>query len=97
MSQLPAAPGAQPAVPSDSAQTATPIATMGFGAREAADARRQSQFSEAADAPVDVNMNAAVARSQALTIDALGKSFAANEDLRQKYADKGFGKTATTV
>lgn len=69
-------------------QVGTPIATMGFGARESADTTRQAQQMEADDAPLDVNMNAIMARSQALTVDALGKSFAANEDMRQKLQDR---------
>lgn len=69
-------------------QDQTPVATMGFGPREAMDARRQAQFQEAADDPVDVNMNAVMARSQALTVDAIGKSFSANEDTRQKLQDQ---------
>jgi len=69
-------------------QTGTPIATMGFGAREDADSTRQAQHMEANDAPVDVNFNALMARSQAQTTDALGKSFAANEDFRQKVQDQ---------
>jgi len=72
----------------------TPVATKGFGAREDADTTRQAQHQLANDAPVDVNMNAILARSQAQTTDALGKSFAANEDLRQKIADQKFGKMA---
>ena len=76
----------------DGTQIGTPVATLGYGAREAADDTRQAQMQVANDAPVDVNFNAAVARSQVLTLDALGKSFVANEDLRQKYADLKFGK-----
>ena len=74
----------------------TPVATRGFGAREDADTTRQAQHMEANDAPVDVNMNAIMARSQALTMDALGKSFSANEDLRQKYADLAFARNSKT-
>jgi hypothetical protein len=73
-------------------QDQTPVATMGFGAREDADTTRQAQHMEANDAPVDVNMNAIMARSQALTVDALGKSFAANEDFRQKLQDRILAK-----
>jgi hypothetical protein len=73
-------------------QDQTPVATMGFGAREDADSSRQAQHMEANDAPVDVNLNAIVARSQALTFDALGKSFAANEDFRQKLQDRILAK-----
>lgn len=65
----------------------TPTATKGFGAREDADATRQAQHELANDTPVDVNFNAVVARSQAETLDVLGKEFAANSDARQKMAD----------
>lgn len=70
----------------------SPPATFGFGPREDADTTRQAQHQMANDAPVDVNMNAIMARSQALTIDALGKSFAANEDFRQKLQDRLLAK-----
>lgn len=57
-------------------QVGTPVATMGFGAREDADTTRQAQHELANDVPVDVNINAVVARSQTLTFDVLGKDFA---------------------
>ena len=69
-----------------------PEAGTGFGARESADETRQSQQSFSNDTPTDVNFNAIVARSQALTVDVLGKNFEANADLRQKWADQKFGK-----
>jgi hypothetical protein len=69
-------------------QDQTPVATMGFGAREDADSARQAQHMAANDTPVDVNFNAAVARSQVLTVDALGKSFVANQDFREKIQDR---------
>jgi len=72
----------------------SPPSTFGFGPRESADETRQAQQQLANDAPVDVNFNSIVARSQALTVDVLGKNFEANSDLRQKYADRTFGKTA---
>lgn len=75
---------AGPVVDPNSSQTATPIATMGFGAREDADSTRQAQHMEANDAPVDVNYNAVMARAQAETIALMGKSFEANADLRNK-------------
>lgn len=65
-----------------------------YGPGVNADETRQAQHMNANDAPVDVNMNAIMARSQALTVDAMGKSFAANEDLRQKIADAKFAKLA---
>ena len=69
-------------------QDTTPVATMGYGARESADAKRQATDSQMAhDEPEDINFNAIVARSQALTIDVLGKEFATNGDARQKMAD----------
>ena len=68
-------------------QVGTPVATMGFGARESADETRQAQQSVSNDAPTDVNFNAIVARSQALTVDALGKNYEANGDRRNKMAD----------
>ena len=74
------------------AQTMTPMATLGFGARESADETRQAQQQVANDAPVDVNFNALVCRSQALTVDALGKSFVSNEDFRQKLQDRYLAK-----
>ena len=80
------------ATTNDSAQTMTPVATLGFGAREYADTRRQAAMMDSADTPVDVNFNAAVARSQVLTLDALGKSFSANEDFRQKIQDRYLSK-----
>ena len=68
-------------------QVGTPVATMGFGARESADETRQAQQSVSNDAPTDVNFNAIVARSQSLTIDMIGKEYGSNADLRQKMAD----------
>ncbi len=70
----------------------TPPATLGFGPRESADESRQAQHQMANDAPVDVNMNAIMARSQALTVDVLGKSFEANADVRQKLQDRILAK-----
>ena len=69
-------------------QDQTPVATMGFGAREDADSTRQAQHGLVNDMPVDVNMNAIFARSQATTIDAMGKSHEANMDMRQKLQDR---------
>lgn len=65
-----------------------------YGPGVNADETRQAQHMNANDAPVDVNFNAIVARSQALTVDTLGKNFEANSDLRQKIADGKFGKMA---
>ncbi len=65
-----------------------------FGPGAAADETRQAEFTQANDTPTDVNMNAVVARSQALTFDMAGKNYESNADLRQKYADSKFGKMA---
>ena len=77
-------------------QVGTPVATMGFGARESADETRQAQQSFSNDTPTDINFNAVVARSQQLTLDVLGKNFEANADLRQKYADLAFARMSKT-
>lgn len=69
-------------------QVGTPVATMGFGARESADETRQAQQSVSNDAPTDVNMNAIVAREQALTFTIAGQSFQSNQDFRQKLQDR---------
>ncbi|MAY35623.1 MAG: hypothetical protein CMN84_05910 [Spongiibacteraceae bacterium] len=66
----------------------SPQSTFGFGPREDADASRQSQHSVSNDAPTDVNFNAIVARSQALTVNLLGKNFEANADRRNKLFDQ---------
>jgi hypothetical protein len=62
-----------------------------FGPFNDADATRQAQHMNANDAPVDVNSNAALARSQALTLDLAGKAYASNQDRRDKLADAGAG------
>ena len=77
-----------PADPTQVSQDMTPVATMGFGARESADETRQAQHSNANDTPTDVNMNAIVAREQALTFTIAGQSFQANQDFRQKLQDR---------
>lgn len=61
--------------------------TRGFGPVENNDDTRQAQHSMSNDAPTDVNLNAVVGRSQALTVDALGKGFAAAQERRQIIAD----------
>ena len=73
-------------------QVPTPVATMGFGARESADETRQAQQSVSNDAPTDINYNAIAARSQQLTLDVLGKNFEANADFRQKMQDRYLAK-----
>ncbi len=75
-------------------QDQTPVATMGFGAREDADETRQAQHEMANDTPVDVNLNAIMARSQALTVDIAGKEFTSNSDMRQKIQDQFLARQA---
>ncbi|MGE3410299.1 MAG: hypothetical protein AB7I37_26200 [Pirellulales bacterium] len=65
-----------------------------YGPGANADETRQAQHMAANDTPVDVNFNSVVCRSQALTVDALGKHFSSNDDLRQKIADSKFAKLA---
>lgn len=64
--------------------------TRAYGPVEDSDATRLAQHSVSNDAPTDVNMNSIVARSQALTVDLAGKSFASNQDRRDKIADAVF-------
>lgn len=79
-------------MPEDAAIESSPKSTYGFGPRESADETRQAQQQVANDAPVDVNVNAVVARSQTLTVDALGKNYESNADRRNKIADAFMGK-----
>lgn len=72
----------------------TPSRFDPYGPNALADETRQAQMMNANDAPVDVNMNAVVARSQTLTFDQAGKNYESNSDLRQKFADAKFGKMA---
>lgn len=58
-------------------QDPSPSHSNAFGAAEDSDATRQAQHTRANDSPTDVNNNAIMARSQALTIDLAGKEFAA--------------------
>ena len=69
-------------------QVATPVASMGFGAREQADETRQSSHGVLNDAQLDVNMNSIVAREQALTFTSAGQMFTSNNDTRQKLQDQ---------
>lgn len=71
----------------DAIQDQTPQHSQAFGPAENADETRQAQHSQSNDTPTDVNMNAVVARSQALTVDIAGKAFASNQDRRDKIAD----------
>ena len=75
-----------------SGDAATPSRFDPYGPNALADETRQAQMQQANDVPTDVNFNAVVARSQALTVDIAGKDYQANGDLRQKYADAKFGK-----
>lgn len=72
----------------------TPSRFDPYGPNALADETRQAQMQQANDVPTDVNMNAIVARSQALTVDVLGKNHTDNADLRQKIADAKFAKLA---
>lgn len=56
----------------------TPRATKGFGSREDADATRQAQHEMANDTPVDVNINAVLAREQGASLALIGNQFRAN-------------------
>lgn len=75
----------------EESQINTPTGTLGFGPREDADSTRQAQHTLANDHPVDVNNNAVLSRSQALTVDIAGKMFQSNSDRRDKLADAGKG------
>lgn len=72
----------------------TPSRFDPYGPNALADETRQAQMMEANDAPVDVNVNSVVARSQTLTFDIAGKNYESNSDLRQKIADAKFAKMA---
>ena len=75
----------------------SPPSTFGFGPRESADETRQAQQTISNDAPTDVNFNAIVARSQALTVNLLGKNFEANADRRNKLFDQFAAQMAKPV
>ena len=69
------------------AQEMSPVATLGYGARESSDAKRQASDSQRAhDEPESVNFNEIATNSQALTIDVLGKEFTSNTDRREKIS-----------
>lgn len=70
----------------DEASTIRTPSTYGPG--EGTDDTRQAQQAMANDMPVDVNFNAIVARSQALTIEQAGRAFTANADRREKMFDQ---------
>jgi len=67
--------------------------TRAFGPVENSDETRQAQHSVSNDAPTDVNFNAVVARSQALTVDLVGKGFGASADRRTIIADQNMLKS----
>lgn len=70
----------------------TPSRFDPYGPNSDADATRQAQHAMSNDTPVLANINSLLHNSQLLTFDIAGKEFAANSDLRQKYADTKFGK-----
>lgn len=72
----------------------TPSRFDPYGPNALADETRQAQMTESNDTPTDVNMNAVVARNQALTVQEAGNIFVSNNDLRQKIADFKFSKLA---
>jgi len=70
----------------------TPSRFDPYGPNANADETRQAQHSNSNDAPTDVNMNAVVARSQALTVDIAGKNYEAASARRQIIADSALNK-----
>ena len=70
----------------------TPSRFDPYGPNANADETRQAQHSNSNDAPTDVNMNAVVARSQALTVDIAGKNYEAASARRQIIADSAINK-----
>lgn len=67
-----------------------------FSPEIASSKQMQSEHMAADDTPVDVNLNAALARFQAETLAIHGRSTSQNSDRREKMADAGVGifKTA---
>jgi hypothetical protein len=59
-----------------------------YGPGANADETRQAQHTTSNDTPTDVNMNAIIARSQALTHDIAGKNYESNADRRNKIFDQ---------
>ena len=68
--------------------------TRAYGPVEQADDTRQAQQTQSNDTPTDVNCNAVVARSQALTVDMAGKGFVAMQERRQIIGDMLMPKAA---
>lgn len=58
-----------------------------FGPVEDSDATRQAQQGFTNDTPVDVNVNATMARMQSMTVGNAGNSFQAATDRRTNAAD----------
>jgi hypothetical protein len=77
---------------SEGAVAAASQPTRAFGPVESADETRQAQQSVSNDAPTDVNFNAIIARSQAHTVDVLGKQHSDNQDIRAKIAGAAMGE-----
>ncbi len=77
--------------PSANISTVSPT-SRAFGPVESADETRQAQQTVSNDAPTDVNMNAIIGRSQALTFDVLGKQHTDNQDIRAKIAGAAMGR-----
>lgn len=84
---IPGADNQETIMPDTNVNQVGPPTSSGFGPRESADETRQAQQSLANDATLDVNMNAVVGRSQALSVDALGKGFIAAQERRQAIFD----------
>lgn len=68
-------------------QIGTPVATLGFGAREDADQTRQAGHGIVNDAQIYANPNGILVNSQMLSIDMLGKGMIASQERRQIIAD----------
>jgi len=66
----------------------SPAHSNAFGPAEHSDDTRQAQHTTSNDTPTDVNFNAIVARSQALTVDITGKNYEAAAARRTIIADQ---------
>lgn len=69
-------------------QDNTPVHSQGYGPAEHSDDTRQAQHTQSNDTPTDVNCNAVLARSQALTVDIAGRAAVENADRRGKMFDQ---------
>lgn len=74
----------------------TPSRFDPYGPNANADETRQAQHIEANDAPLDVNLNAVVAREQAATLTLMGKNFEANAMRFNGILNHAAGKLAGT-